>query len=120
MAIEFDSPPCQHYLPQSVRSDFDAQVIDLEIAKLLSKCVIERTGHSHGETISDIFLRNKKDGSYRMILNLKKLNQYTSKMHFKMDTLNTVIKLIEKDCYMASIDLKDAYYSVSIRLSDRK
>ena len=35
--IEFDSPPCQHYLPQSVGSDFDTQVIDLEITKLLSK-----------------------------------------------------------------------------------
>ena len=78
--IEFDSPPCQHYLPQSVRSDFDAQIIDLEITKLLSKRVIEPTGHSHGEIISDIFLRNKKDGSYRMILNLKKLNQYASKL----------------------------------------
>ena len=55
-----------------------------------------------------------------MILNLKKLNQYTNKMHFKMDTLNTIIKLIEKDCYMVSIDLKDAYYSVSITPSDRK
>ena len=120
MAIEFDSPPCQHYLPHSVRSDLDTQVIDLEIAKLLSKRVIEPTGHSHGEIISDIFLRNKKDGSYRMILNLKKLKQYTSKIHFKMDTLNTVIKLIEKDCYMASIDLKEAYYSVSIRPSERK
>ena len=48
-----------------------------------------------------------------MILNLKKLNQYASKTHFKMDTLNTIIKLIEKDCYMASIDLKDAYYCVN-------
>lgn len=105
MAIEFDSPPRQHYLPQSVRSHFDALVIDLEITKLLSKCVMEPTGHSHGEIISDIFLLSKKDGSYRMILNVKKLNQYPSKNHFKMDTLNSVIKLIEKDCYMASIDL---------------
>ena len=55
-----------------------------------------------------------------MILNLKKLNQYASKIHFKMDTINTVIKLTEKDCYMASIDLKDAYYSVSITPADRK
>ena len=55
-----------------------------------------------------------------MILNLKKLNQYANKIHFKMDTLNTVIKLIEKDCYMASIDLEDAYYSVSITPADRK
>ena len=82
--------------------------------------VIEPTGHSHGQIISDIFLRDKKDDSNRMILNLKKLNQYASKIHFKMDTLNTVIKLIEKDCYMASIDLKDAYYSVSITPADRK
>ena len=118
--IEFDSPPCQQYLPQFVRSDFDTQVIDLEITKLLSKRVIEPTGHSHGEIISDIFLGNTKDGSYRMILNLKKLNQYANKIHFKMDTLNTVIKLIEKDCYMASINLKDAYYSVSITPADRK
>ena len=82
--------------------------------------VIEPTGHSHGQIISDIFLRDKKDDSNRMILNLKKLNQYASKIHFKMDTLNTVIKLIEKDCYMASIDLEDAYYSVSITPADRK
>ena len=37
-----------------------------------------------------------------------------------MDTLQTVIKLIEKDCFMASIDLKDAYYSVSIAREERK
>lgn len=55
-----------------------------------------------------------------MILNLKKLNQYASKTHFKMDTLSTGTKLIEKNCYMASIDLKDAYYSVSIKPADRK
>ena len=36
-----------------------------------------------------------------------------------MDTLSTVTKLIEKDCFMASIDLKDAYYSVRIAKTDR-
>lgn len=56
----------------------------------------------------------------RMILNLKNLNKYANKLHFKMDTLNTIIKLVEKDCYMVSIDLKDACYSVPIATSDRK
>ena len=37
-----------------------------------------------------------------------------------MDTLSTVTKLIEKDCCMASLDLKDAYYSVAITEADRK
>ena len=55
-----------------------------------------------------------------MILNLKNLSLYANKIHFKMDTLNTIIKLVEKDCFMASIDLKDAYYSVPIAKSDRK
>ena len=31
-----------------------------------------------------------------------------------------VIKFIEKDCFLASIDLKDAYYSVPIAREDRK
>ena len=31
-----------------------------------------------------------------------------------MDTLNKIINLMQKDAYMASIDLKDAYYSVKV------
>lgn len=34
--------------------------------KLLSRHVIEPTGHTRGEIISDIFLRSKKDGSHRI------------------------------------------------------
>ena len=37
-----------------------------------------------------------------------------------MDTLNTIIKLVEKDCFMVSIDLKDAYYSMPFATSERK
>ena len=70
--------------------------------------------------ISVVFVRVKKDGGHRMILNLKNLNKYANKLYFKMDTLNTIIKLVEKDCFMASTDLKDAYYSVPIATSHRK
>ena len=34
--------------------------------------------------------------------------------HFKMNSIHTILKLITKDCWMASIDLKDAYYNVKI------
>ena len=37
-----------------------------------------------------------------------------------MDTLSTVTKLIEKNCFMSSVDLKDAYYSVPIAKAHRK
>lgn len=120
MKIDFTATPCQKFLPNCTRSVTETTIIDLEIQKLLSKHVIEPTGHCHKEIISDVFVRGKKDGSHRMILNLKNLNQYANKIHFKMDTLNTITKLVEQDCFMASIDLKDAYYSIPIATSDRK
>ena len=31
-----------------------------------------------------------------------------------------MLKLVEKDCYLAFLDLKDAYYSVEVKESDSK
>ena len=55
-----------------------------------------------------------------MILNLKGLNTYVKYYHFKMDTLWSVIKLVTPNCFMASVDLKDAYYSVPVSPSSQK
>ena len=76
--------------------------------------------HEQGEFISPIFLRDKNDGSHRLILNLKGLNKYLEYKHFKMQTFQSVLSLIQPDCFMATIDLKDAYYSVKIDELDTK
>ena len=52
-------------------SDFQSVSINLEIAQLLQKGVIQPCYHEAGEFISPVFTRPKKDGSFRMILNLK-------------------------------------------------
>ena len=54
-----------------------------------------------------------------MILNLKKLNESVKYEYFKMDTLWTVIRMLKHNCYMASIDIKGAYYSVPIADTDQ-
>ena len=56
----------------------------------------------------------KKDGSKWMILNLKRLNKFVEYKHFKMESLQNVLELIRPGFYMASIDLKDAFYSVPV------
>lgn len=84
-------------------------VIDTEIDKLLAKGVITPSSHEEGEYISPIFAKAKKDGSFRVILNLKCLNTHLQYQHFKMDSLNTVLQMVKPGCIMASIDLKDAY-----------
>ena len=40
--------------------------------------------------------------------------------HFKMDSLTNIIRIMERGCYMASIDIKDAYFSFAINSHDQK
>ena len=65
-------------------------------------------------------MRRKKDGSYRMILNLKDMNKLIEKKKFKMETLKSAISLMKENCFFASLDLKEAYFSVNIRKEFRK
>ena len=98
----------------------EKQVIDNEIGKLLAKGVIVPTTHEEGEYTSPIFTRPKKDGTSRLILNLKRLNEHVLYRHFKMESLTTVSNMVKPGCFMASIDLKDAYYSVPIATEHHK
>ena len=72
--IEFDTQPYNTKRPQSTFSAEESAIIDSEVAKLLSKNIIETTDHTPYEVISNIFIRPKKDGGHRLILNLKGLN----------------------------------------------
>ena len=113
--IDFDQlphqrqPPCQHQL-----SNKETETISAEIKKLVLKGVLLKSSHEEGEFLSTIFLRPKKDGTHRMILNLKKLNKFVAYHHFKMESLKHVISMMRPNCFMASVDLRDAYYSVPI------
>jgi len=87
---------------------------------MLSKGIVKMSSHEQDEFISPIFLTPKSDGSFRLILNLKKLNESTPHIHFKIDTVESVLLLVTKDCFMAKIDIKDAYYSVKIHSDYQK
>ena len=94
--------------------------IENEIQKLLSKGVIVDSHHEEGGYISPIFSVPKSDGSIRLILNLKKFNEFVKFTHFKMENIHTILNLVTPGCWMASIDLKDAYYSVKIHPESQK
>jgi hypothetical protein len=83
--LEFDSIPNQFACPKRMFTNAkESQIVAAEIGKLLNKRVIHKVMHTEGEFLSNIFLRPKKDGSYRLILNLKHLNQFITYKHFKM------------------------------------
>lgn len=71
--------------------------------------------------LSPIFtVPKKKTTEHRMILNLKELNQHIQYYHFKMETFESAIKLIKPNVFMASFDMRNAYYSVHIHEYDKK
>ena len=58
-------------LQSIIFADWESSLMDQEINRLLQKGVIEEANHSHGKFLSNVFLRPKKGGSFRMILNIK-------------------------------------------------
>ena len=72
------------------------------------------------EFISTIFLAPKKIGDFRPVINLKPLNQFVEKIHFKVENIRIALNCISPGDFMVSIDLKDAYFSVPIFQPHRK
>ena len=115
LEIPFESLPTQTNAPPQIRcSDIEKQSVNHEIHKFIEKGIVHEVSPCEGQYISQIFSRPKKSGGVRIILNLSKLNLDVQYEHFKMETLNSVSLLMEKDCFMASLDLEDAYYSCNI------
>lgn len=56
----------------------------------------------------------------RLILNLKKLNKFIDTSHFKLEDLRTAVKLISEDCFLATLDLKDAYFLLNVHKDSRQ
>ena len=118
--LEFDNPPCQTKAPRvTYLSAKEAQIASAEVKKLLAKGFITKATHDVDEYISTIFTRPKRDGSHRLILNLQNLNKHIVYHHFKMDSLQSAVQLMKPHCWMAVLDLKDAYYSVPISTEHR-
>lgn len=100
-------------------SNLEKQEIRNSISALLRKGAIARCQPSEGQFISRIFLVPKQSGGSRLVLNLKEFNLFVKTDHFKLEDHKTVIRLLSKDCFMASIDLTDAYYLIPICKEDR-
>ncbi len=93
--IEFEIQPIQTSMPvQCQLSNIDSQIVDTELQALLSKGVIIPSQHEPGEFVSPVFIRCKKDGSHRMILNFKSLNRFVKYHHFKMDTIWSAVRMV--------------------------
>lgn len=114
LEFENDCVPSQTTLPHQIKfNNKECLYVKNEIDKLLKMEVIMEIDLENVEFVSTIFLRPKRNGEFRMILNLKEFNQFIKYHHFKMDTFESALKIITPNCFMSSVDLKNTYYTSS-------
>lgn len=119
-SIPFVSHPPTHDIPSTLRSDTESFIIQMEIRKMIQIGAISQCEYTDGQFISPIFVIPKPNGTYRFILNLKNLNNYVDTQHFKLEDIRTACKLMSPHCYMAKIDLRDAYFSLPLHPDSKK
>lgn len=119
--IKFDNSISQPYPPSSNNlSESDSLFLEESIANLLNIGAISECKPSSDQYVSRVFLVPKANGKMRFILNLKSLNKHINTQHFKLEDIRTCLKLISYDCYVATLDLKDAYFLINIHPESRK
>ena len=119
--IPFDTEIVQTSVPSTIHcSSQETHKIDKVVQSFVRSCIIEEVEHRPDEFISTIFPVAKWNSEViRIILNLGSLNTSVTYEHFKMEHFSSALNLVVKDCFMASIDLKDAY-SVNVKHVSRK
>ena len=99
-------------------------VIPQEISNLLGKGAIRVVPREEAIATpghySQIFAVPKPGGKWRVVINLKPLNEHVAKETFHMETSKDVRSLLRPSDYGAVIDLTDAYYTVKLHNDSRK
>ena len=119
--INFDEQPYQERVPREI--DFSQEewlIVDNEVQELLKKGAIVPSVSEPGEFISNLFIVPKPNGKYRPVINLRHLNKFVHYDHFKQETFKVVLDLLQRNDFLTSIDLTDAYFSISVHSEDQK
>ena len=116
-----DVPPSLLRYPLELPSNNKAADLQNAVQKLLlSRAIEEVMDTTSPGYYNRLFLVPKPEGSFRPIIDLKKLNQFLVVPSFKMETLFSMIAALQPQEWITKIDLKDAYHHILVHVNIRK
>ena len=86
------------------------QALRQEVGVMLLKGALEIARDPGPGFYSRLFLVEKASGGWRPVINLSHLNEFVQLTSFKMETVASVLLSIREGDFLASMDLKDAYF----------
>ena len=84
---------------------------------MLAKGAVEITLVPGPGFYSRLFLVKKASGGWRPVIDLSHLNEFAQLTPFKMETVASVLLSVREGDFLASLDLKDAYFQIPIHPS---
>ena len=119
-----DSPPPLSCTPVSFPTyragSPRAQALRQEVEGMLAKGALEIARDPGPGFYSLLFLVEKASGGWRPVTDLSHLNDFVQLTPFKMETVASVLLSVREGDFLASLDLKDAYFQIPIHGSSRK
>ena len=116
------TPPSHEYetkLPEPKMS-----VVRAEVRTLLDKGAVRVVSQEEALATpghySQVFAVPKPGGKWRVVINMKPLNEFVLKESFRMETVKDVRSLLKPGDFGAVIDLTDAYYTVKLHKDSRR
>ena len=97
-----------------------AQALRQEVEAILVKGALEIARDPGPGFYSRLFLVEKATGGWRPVIDLSHLNDFVQLTPFKMETVASVLLSVREGDFLASLDLKDAYFQIPIHGSSRK
>jgi len=116
--IPFTSIPPRFSLNNHPMTPDQEDFISQEIEKLLQTGTIIETDQV--TNISPLGAVPKKNGKLRMILDLRRVNNYISTPRFAMEDIRKVRPLLQTGDWMTSIDLKNGFHHIPVHPRDQQ
>lgn len=117
--IPFVSIPPPFALPNRQSTAKESSFIEAEVASLCQSGAIRQT-RVKPVCISPIWCIPKKNGSFRLITDLRELNKYAPCPAFQYEDIRAVLQSIQPKDHLVTIDLKNGYHHLAVHKEFQK
>ena len=119
--LGFRRPPPAVWRPTRMPSDpVMAAELRRQVAVLVQKGTVQRVPRHRLRCASPLFLVPKKGGKWRLVHDLRVVNDSIVYRRFRLAGLQQVRQRLHQGAWMASVDLTDAYYHVPLHPADSR